>query len=97
MSAFQIVNGYVCFNCSQVALAQKGINPADPPAVPGGPQTTSDGSPSSGGGAAQNAPAVVFGGSLSQLQGAATVQPADASSAVQPASQTPAGQLNILA
>ena len=27
----QIVNGYVCFDCADVALAQKGQNPAHPP------------------------------------------------------------------
>ncbi|HLK26057.1 MAG TPA: hypothetical protein VKT30_15490 [Caulobacteraceae bacterium] len=103
MSTFQIVNGYVCFNCSDVALAQKGINPAHPPNSPdpappsatgqtGGPQGPTN---------TQSTPAVTFGGALSQLNGAAAVQAPGSAAASAPAGQQPpgqtSGQLNILA
>jgi hypothetical protein len=69
-----IVNGYVCHNCSDVALAKKGVDPAHPHDGPNGlqPQTPSDKTdvatktgvvPGSG---AQTAfgPTVTFGGAL---------------------------------
>jgi hypothetical protein len=94
MSSFQIVNGYVCFNCSQVALAQKGINPANPPTIPGAsPSQTNNGSSGvSGSSNTQSTPAVTFGGGLSQTQGAAAVQPAEGSSATATNAQLPPGQ-----
>jgi hypothetical protein len=94
MSSFQIVNGYVCFNCSQVALAQKGINPANPPTVAGGPPSQANGDAGSVAGSSntQSTPAIIFGGSLSQTQPAAAVQPTTASSATATTFQTPPGQ-----
>jgi len=35
--SLQVVNGYVCFNCADVALAKKDINPAHPPGSPSNP------------------------------------------------------------
>jgi len=94
MSAFQIVNGYVCFNCSDVALAQKDINPAHPPnrPYPAPPSATGDGSGPQGASNTQTTPAVTFGGSLGQLVGPASVQPSAAASGSAPASQQPPGQ-----
>jgi hypothetical protein len=64
----QVVNGFVCMDCADVALAKKDINPAHPPNSPDAdPQSAS----SSNG---QGTPAVTVGGSLSQLQGANAVQ-----------------------
>ncbi len=77
--SFQIVNGYVCFDCSDVALAKKDINPAHPPSTPGAPPTNNDGSTS----ASQGTAAVTFGGSLSQLQGASAVQQPGGASGIQ--------------
>ena len=55
------VNGYQCWNCSQVAEAKKGINPAQPNTGVEGPQpkagSSSASTPSQG-------PAVTFGGAL---------------------------------
>ncbi|HXQ10741.1 MAG TPA: hypothetical protein VN805_07055 [Caulobacteraceae bacterium] len=101
MSSFQIVNGYVCLDCSDVALAQKGINPAHPPNSPSA-STQSDGSPGAQGSSnAQSTPAVTFGGSLSQTQAAAAVQPSDGSTATattfQPPPSQTGGQLNLYA
>ena len=70
----QVVNGYVCMDCADVALAKKDINPAHPPNSPNAqpPSTGLDGSSTSGN--SQSTPAVTFGGTLSQTQGAASVQ-----------------------
>jgi hypothetical protein len=102
MSSFQIVNGYICFDCSDVALAQKGINPAHPPNSPGASTQSNGSSGTPGSSNAQSTPAVTFGGSLSQSQGAAAVQPANASGATAPTSVQPlpgqtGAQLNLTA
>jgi hypothetical protein len=76
------VDGYLCWNCKQVAEAKKGENPNPPPSATG--------AASSSGGASGASPAVVFGGQLSGL----TQAPA-ASATPSPGSS---GQtLNILA
>ncbi|HEY5008028.1 MAG TPA: hypothetical protein VII42_08490 [Caulobacteraceae bacterium] len=67
----QVVNGFVCMDCADVALAKKDINPAHPPGSPNAdPKSGSSSLP----GSSQGTPAVTFGGSLSQLQGANAVQ-----------------------
>jgi len=87
---FQIVNGYVCQTCCDVAAAKAGKDPAHPNAPPGstdksgqstrpGQSATSD-SPSGTQPSNAGRPAVTFGGALAQ--------PAGSSSASQPA---PAG------
>jgi hypothetical protein len=73
----QVVNGYVCMDCSDVALAKKDINPAHPPNSPNAdPSSSSNGAadPLSAPSNSKSAPAVTFGGSLSQLPGAGAVQ-----------------------
>jgi hypothetical protein len=100
MSSFQIVNGYVCFNCSDVALAQKDINPAHPPNSPSSQTNGSSGTPGSSN--TQSTPAVTFGGSLSQSQGAAAVQPSGGAGATttafpQPLPGQAGSQLNLVA
>jgi hypothetical protein len=60
----QIVNGYVCQCCSDVALAQKGIDPAQPQDNPQSPQYNPQAA------AARRDPAVVFAGALAGLNGA---------------------------
>jgi hypothetical protein len=83
VSQVQIVKGYICFDCADVALAQKGQNPAHPPgsvsnptgATPNGPD------PLSGAKAVDAANAVTLGGALagqspsSPSQNAPTYQP----------------------
>jgi hypothetical protein len=75
LTHLQIVNGYICFNCADVALAQKGENPAHPPGSPSNPTgNTPNGLYPLNGAAGVNAPsqslnAVVFGGALSGLNG----------------------------
>jgi hypothetical protein len=80
--SLQVVNGYVCFNCADVALAKKDINPAHPPGSPSNPQgltgpnpagTSTSTTPGANGVSAtgatnqtQSSPAVVFGGALAQ-------------------------------
>lgn len=70
----QIVNGYVCFDCADVALAQKDINPAHPPGSPSNPTgSTPNGldNPNSPAGTsdARSPSAVVFGGMAAKLAG----------------------------
>jgi len=79
----QVVNGFVCMDCADVALAKKDINPAHPPGSPNAdPQSaSSNGSSISSNG--QATPAVTFGGSLSQLPGASAVQQPAGTSAPQ--------------
>lgn len=56
MPVMQTVNGYVCQNCTDVANARKGVDPAHPKDPPHGAEST----------AAQRGPAVTFGGELKQ-------------------------------
>jgi hypothetical protein len=64
----QVVNGFVCMDCADVALANKDINPAHPPNSPNADaQSATRGN-------GQGTPAVTFGGSLTQLPGAQVVQ-----------------------
>jgi hypothetical protein len=78
----QIVNGYVCQTCCDVAAAKAGKDPAHPNAPPGQsgkaakPGQTGPSDPTAGAdptGAAQptnaNRPAVTFGGVLAQVNG----------------------------
>ncbi len=58
-----IVNGYVCNNCSDVALAKRDINPAHPKDGPGGQNKSTDAT-----GIDRNR-AVTFGGALAQPVG----------------------------
>lgn len=89
----QVVNGYVCMDCADVALAKKDINPAHPPNSPNAdPQSTPGAGQTSSNG--QSPPAVTFGGSLSQLPGASAVQQpgATSSSSLNPGQTNPASQ-----
>ena len=74
----QVVNGFVCMDCADVALANKDINPAHPP---NSPSAEAQSASSSNG---QGTPAVTFGGSLTQLPGAQAVQQAGGTSQPQP-------------
>jgi hypothetical protein len=70
----QVVNGYVCLDCADVALAKQDINPAHPPNDP--LKSGQTGAPSN----TQSTPAVSLGGVLTQqAQGATVQQPASAS------------------
>jgi hypothetical protein len=91
----QTVNGYLCFDCADVALAKKGDNPAHPPGSPSNPTGATPNGPdnanNAGGPAASQGPnAVVFGGALARLNGAA------ATSASQPVYQA-GSQLSLQA
>jgi len=59
------VNGYLCWNCSQVADAKKGVNPAD--VKPGETAAQVQASSSS-----TSTSAVVFGGALAGMATAAS-------------------------
>ena len=83
MSQVQIVKGYVCFDCADVALAQKGQNPAHPPGSVSNPtgNTPNGPDPLNGAKAVDATKAVTLGGSLSgqtpsaQGQASPTYQP----------------------
>jgi hypothetical protein len=70
----QVVNGFVCMDCADVALANKDINPAHPPGSPNADPRASSTGASTGSETGDGAPAISFGGSLSQLSGASAVQ-----------------------
>lgn len=62
------VNGYQCWNCTQVDEAKKGVDPADPKAGMVGPDV---GVPLSAKAASGQDPAVSYGGTLSGAQASA--------------------------
>jgi len=80
------VNGYVCWNCSQVADAKKGVDPSD--VKPG--ETAAQAQAASN---TTSTSAVVFGGSLAASQAAVS----SASSATQATSSGLGAWLNIAA
>jgi hypothetical protein len=73
----QIVNGFVCMNCTDVEHAQKGIDPAHPKqdATVAGPRDASNEASSPTGTLTRNA--VSFGGSLSHLNALDAKHPSD--------------------
>jgi hypothetical protein len=93
----QIVNGYACQTCSDVALAKAGKDPAHPNAPPTKPgQTEKPGQTSSTGqnasanatggtqavGSNANSPSVILGGALAQANGSpSTSQPTQSAAA----------------
>ena len=62
----QVVNGYVCANCTDVANAKKGVDPAHPKDPP-----KSERAPS-----AEHGPAVTFGGRLQRSDPTRAAAPA---------------------
>ena len=60
----QVVNGYVCQTCSDVSLAQKGIDPAHPEDNPKSPKYDPQA------GTTRNDPAVRLSGALTGVEGA---------------------------
>jgi hypothetical protein len=77
----QIVNGYLCQTCCDVALAKQGKNPAHPNAPAWQSDKTGQvgqsGNTNQAAGASSsstNAPAVTFGGALAQANGGASSQ-----------------------
>lgn len=79
-----LVNGYLCNNCTQVAEAQKDINPADPQAGPWGVDAKSISSPA-------ESPAFTLGGLLASgttINGVAPGKPASVASSASPTSTT---------
>ena len=73
----QIVNGFVCANCTDVERAKKGIDPAHPnqAATVSGPRDTVNDALSPTGTLTRNA--VSFGGSLSHLNALDTKHSSD--------------------
>ena len=64
----ELVNGYPCFNCTDVDLAKKGINPAKPQADPRSVNYNPDAPGAKRSGFADDA--VTFGGALKALNSA---------------------------
>ncbi len=86
----QIVNGYVCQTCCDVAAAKRGKDPAHPDidtTKPG--QTDRSGQPLHPFSDAAKTPAVTFGGALARVDGAANA----AGSSAAPSSTRYAGGL----
>jgi len=80
----EVVNGYVCWNCAEVAKAKKGENPAsnalDPSSAANGANGSSNAANSANGSSGvqggpastSQSPAVVFGGVLASANGSLT-------------------------
>lgn len=68
--AMQIVNGYVCQTCCDVAAAKAGKDPAHPNAPPGSTDKP-DGAAQPG----QSSSAVTFGGALARTNGSDAASP----------------------
>ena len=66
----EVVNGYVCNNCTDVEKAKKGVDPARPKDGPNGADKVEEAKPSDRG------PAVTFGGEVTGAQGVENVRPA---------------------
>ena len=86
MIQVQIVNGYICFDCADVTLAQKGENPAHPPGSVSNPtgNTPNGPYPLTGAKAVDAANAVVFGGALA---GQTPTAPSQTAQSYQPGAQ----------
>jgi hypothetical protein len=86
VSQVQIVQGYICFNCADVALAQKGQNPAHPPGSVSNPtgNTPNGPDPLAGAKAVDAATAISFGGALSSQS---PTSPSQNTSSYQPGTQ----------
>ncbi|HXQ15731.1 MAG TPA: hypothetical protein VN814_14015 [Caulobacteraceae bacterium] len=86
MIQVQIVQGYICFNCADVALAQKGENPAHPPGSISNPtgNTPNGPYPLNGAKAVDSSSAVVFGGALA---GKTPTAPSQSPPAYQPGAE----------
>jgi hypothetical protein len=85
--SMEIVNGYVCQSCSDVALAKKGVNPAHPkddPSNPGYDPKTAQADKAKASGVVT--PAVVFGGALAGLNKTSSAQAASGATQVSGAS-----------
>jgi hypothetical protein len=82
----QIVKGYICFDCADVVLAQKGQNPAHPPGSVSNPTGNTPNGPNPLGGAkaVDAANAVTFGGALS---GQSPSSPSQTTTTYQPGTQ----------
>ena len=66
------VNGYVCYNCTDIDNAKKGINPAHPNAQdPQSVQAKSKSKIAAASDKSKEAPAVILSGALSQQGGIA--------------------------
>jgi hypothetical protein len=63
MSSFELVNGYVCHNCTDVAYAKRNIDPQHPKDGPFGADKAQSADKAQGAG---HGPAVTFGGSLAK-------------------------------
>lgn len=91
----EVVNGYVCRNCTDVEYAKKGVDPAHPKDGPQGAYAV-DGAAKAekadavGAVVNERGPAVTFGGGLVALQAAPTQQ-------VQPAPYVPGATVSLTA
>lgn len=84
----EVVNGYVCNNCSDVASAKKGVDPAHPKDGPNGAAKAEKAQDTDRG------PAVVFGG---QAQSPGQPQAANGVEAVRPSQYVPGSSVNLKA
>ncbi len=62
--SMEVVNGYVCRNCTDVAYAKKGVDPAHPKDGPQGVYASDKAAAGENAETASRVPAVTFGGGV---------------------------------
>jgi hypothetical protein len=77
----ELVNGYVCKNCTDVGYAKRFIDPAHPKDGPSGRDAPDKAAKTAD---AERGPAVTFGGALAQVQAQAQAQAPNGVEAVRP-------------
>ena len=81
--SMEVVNGYVCHNCTDVSLAKKSIDPAHPKDGPNGADKAKADAPRTDKPeASSRGPAVVLSGALSQAGSANAPPPANGATPV---------------
>lgn len=73
--SMEVVNGYVCRNCTDVAYAKKGVDPAHPKDGPQGVYATDKPADGKNAETASRGPAVTFGGGVVGPEGAPAPAP----------------------
>jgi hypothetical protein len=104
MSSIQMVNGYPCKDCTDVANAKKHIDPAHPKDGPYGVNAKTDPTSPDYQSSNANSPAVKFGGALAHLSNNPVTAAVNANGTSQtnapngqPLSQQTGGLLNLVA
>ena len=88
----ELVNGYVCKNCTDVGYAKRFIDPAHPEDGPNGRDAPDKAANKAD---AERGPAVTFGGVLAQAQGPSQPQASNGVEAVRPTQSASATSIDL--